>query len=310
MKNVNTLHLKNLLHLGEDRYLTTLLTSAFTNYSLKFIIEARCETTVPVTWNVLVSQRRRWINSTIHNLFELVSLPSKMCGVFIFSMRFIVLLDLVSTVVLPASMIYLYYLIYLFATGQEKIQTLFIVILSIVYGIQTLIFVIKREYEYFGWLIIYIIAMPIWNIILPLYSFWKFDDFSWGKTRKIEKNGIELEDITSEEPTVDYYDCETYRSPIEEMSNNLDIITLSQRLEELVNEKYNDSSVPNPCIIKITQTEINTDEFNQGMSNDNLLIEEDKDDLLIEEDKDDLTTNKNTERRNSNFIKILRFWEQ
>jgi hypothetical protein len=27
--------------------------------------------------------------------------------------------------------------------------------------------------------------MPIWTIIIPVYSFWKFDDFSWGKTREI-----------------------------------------------------------------------------------------------------------------------------
>jgi chitin synthase len=33
--------------------------------------------------------------------------------------------------------------------------------------------------------IVYIIALPIWNLILPLYSFWHFDDFSWGATRVV-----------------------------------------------------------------------------------------------------------------------------
>lgn len=27
--------------------------------------------------------------------------------------------------------------------------------------------------------------MPIWNLVLPLYSFWHFDDFSWGATRVV-----------------------------------------------------------------------------------------------------------------------------
>ena len=28
--------------------------------------------------------------------------------------------------------------------------------------------------------------MPIYTFFLPLYSFWNFDDFSWGSTRRIE----------------------------------------------------------------------------------------------------------------------------
>jgi hypothetical protein len=27
--------------------------------------------------------------------------------------------------------------------------------------------------------------LPIWNFVLPVYSFWHFDDFTWGETRKI-----------------------------------------------------------------------------------------------------------------------------
>lgn len=33
-------------------------------------------------------------------------------------------------------------------------------------------------------MLIYLLALPIWNGILPLYAYWKFDDFSWGDTRK------------------------------------------------------------------------------------------------------------------------------
>jgi chitin synthase len=45
---------------------------------------------------------------------------------------------------------------------------------------------------------IYLLSLPVWNFILPLYAFWKFDDFSWGDTRKTagektKKAGIEYE---------------------------------------------------------------------------------------------------------------------
>lgn len=33
-------------------------------------------------------------------------------------------------------------------------------------------------------MLIYLVSLPIWNFILPAYAFWKFDDFSWGDTRK------------------------------------------------------------------------------------------------------------------------------
>jgi chitin synthase len=39
---------------------------------------------------------------------------------------------------------------------------------------------------YVGWMIIYLISLPIWNFVLPMYAFWHFDDFSWGDTRKVE----------------------------------------------------------------------------------------------------------------------------
>lgn len=48
------------------------------------------------------------------------------------------------------------------------------------------------------WMAIYLLSLPIWNFVLPTYSFWKFDDFSWGETRKTDgektkKGGIEYE---------------------------------------------------------------------------------------------------------------------
>ena len=83
---VATLHQKNLLLLGEDRFLTTLLLRTFPNRKMVFCPRARCRTEVPHTFRMLLSQRRRWINSTVHNLMELV-LVRDLCGTFCFSMQ-------------------------------------------------------------------------------------------------------------------------------------------------------------------------------------------------------------------------------
>ena len=182
--NVDTLHQKNLLSLGEDRYLTTLMTKHFPFMSYKFVPDAQCKTAAPESWSVLVSQRRRWINSTIHNLVELMRLK-EMCGFCCFSMRFIVFIDLFGTIILPATCVYLGYLIYRVASHTGQFPMISIIMLAAVYGLQALVFILKRQWQHIGWMIIYIIAFPIYSFILPIYSFWNQDNFTWGNTRVV-----------------------------------------------------------------------------------------------------------------------------
>lgn len=103
--NVDTLHKKNLFSLGEDRFLTTLMMKHFPQFKTKFCPDAIAHTMAPENWKVLFSQRRRWINSTVHNLCELVLLP-ELFGFCCFSMRFFVFIDLLSTIILPATVVY------------------------------------------------------------------------------------------------------------------------------------------------------------------------------------------------------------
>jgi len=70
----------------------------FPTFKMKFTPDAIAHTVAPDRWSVLLSQRRRWINSTIHNLCELVTL-GELCGFCCFSMRFIVFFDLLGTLV-------------------------------------------------------------------------------------------------------------------------------------------------------------------------------------------------------------------
>lgn len=196
--DVDTLHKKNLLSLGEDRYLTTLMTKHFPSMSYKFISDAYASTAAPETWGVLISQRRRWINSTVHNLAELVWLKD-LCGFCCFSMRFVVFIDLFGTIILPATCGYLGYLIYRVATHTGQFPLISIIMIGVVYGLQALIFIIKRQWQHVGWMIIYILAFPIYSFVLPVFSFWHQDDFAWGNTRVVlgekgNKQIVALED--------------------------------------------------------------------------------------------------------------------
>src|ERR1700761_5858897 len=76
-----------------------------------------------------------------------------------------------------------------------------------VYGLQAVIFILKREFMLVGWMVVYIISSvvimtyphswlistfyryPVYSFFLPIYSFWRMDDFSWGNTRLVIGEG-------------------------------------------------------------------------------------------------------------------------
>ncbi|KAG1254622.1 hypothetical protein G6F68_010760 [Rhizopus microsporus] len=153
-----------------------------------FTPQAICKTIVPDEFKVLLSQRRRWINSTIHNLFELV-LVRNLCGTFCFSMQFVVMMDLVGTLTLPVAIVLTVVLIASMASSKiTSVSTAIPLILLIIvlFSPAFLILITTRKWVYLMWMIVYLFALPVWNFILPVYAFWHFDDFSWGETRKVE----------------------------------------------------------------------------------------------------------------------------
>lgn len=181
---VSTLHQKNLLLLGEDRYLTTLMLRTYPKRQMVFVPQAQCKTVVPDTFSVLLSQRRRWINSTIHNLLELV-LVTDLCGIAFLSMQFVVLLELIGTVVLPAAILFMIGMI-TYAIVTQTLAILPLILIIVIIGLPAVLIVLtSRKWIYVLWMLMYLFSLPIWNFILPLYSFWHFDDFSWGETRKV-----------------------------------------------------------------------------------------------------------------------------
>jgi chitin synthase len=100
------------------------------------------------------------------------------------------MVDLVGTITMPATLGYVVYLLYDIISRKVNglpvnLSWVSITILCAIYGFQAVIFILKRQWQHVGWMIIYLLAMPIFGFLLPLYSFWHFDDFSWGNTRVV-----------------------------------------------------------------------------------------------------------------------------
>jgi len=183
--DIDSLHEQNLFHLGEDRMLTTLLLHFFSGMFLSYVPEAQCFTIVPHSMRILLSQRRRWINSTYHNLLELTKVQT-MCGVCCCSMKTVVYLDLIACMILPASTVYAVYLIFLVAAGKTQFSLLLLVLYGLIIGVQIIVFVLRSRYDFLFWFIYFtLVGVPVFYFVLPLYAFWHMDDFSWGETRKV-----------------------------------------------------------------------------------------------------------------------------
>ncbi|KAH9045953.1 glycosyltransferase family 2 protein [Lactarius hengduanensis] len=169
-------------------------------------------TVAPDDWKVLLSQRRRWIqlHSTQPRRVD-ISLTGSVASAC-FSMRFIVMIDLLSTIIQPVSVAYIVYLVVLTAGEHKAIPTLSLVLIAAVYGLQALVFVLRRKWDMVGWMIFYIFAIPAFSFLLPLYSFWKMDDFSWGSDT-IMGPPTKLKNEGYPESRTSVYGRETYYEP-------------------------------------------------------------------------------------------------
>jgi len=111
-----------------------------------------------------------------------------LCGTFCFSMQFVVLTDLIGTVVLPAAISLTVVLIVkaILSPPKDFADAIPLLMLALVLGLPGfLILITTRKLVYVFWMAVYLLALPIWNFLLPLYALTKMDDFSWGDTRKV-----------------------------------------------------------------------------------------------------------------------------
>lgn len=130
------------------------------------------------------------------------------CNIF---SRFVVFIDLVGTLALPAALSFTCYLVVIAIIPSQPTPTMSLILLALILGLPALLIVVtSRKISYIGWMVspliprlrsvlllttasptcslqlVYLLSLPIWNFVLPAYAYWHFDDFSWGETRRVE----------------------------------------------------------------------------------------------------------------------------
>lgn len=73
------------------------------------------------------------------------------------------------------------------STFMSDPQWIPLFLLAAILGLPALLILFTARHPvYVLWFIIYLLALPVWNFVLPVYAYWHMDDFSWGETRKVE----------------------------------------------------------------------------------------------------------------------------
>ncbi|KAK7461537.1 hypothetical protein VKT23_008711 [Stygiomarasmius scandens] len=91
-------------------------------------------------------------------------------------MRFAVMIDLMSTVTLTAA--YIVHLICSVAGEHNAIPTISLIMLTAIYCLQALLFIMR--WVMIGWMIFYILAIPIFSFLLPLLLVLENEQFLMG----------------------------------------------------------------------------------------------------------------------------------
>jgi len=195
---------RNLLDLGEDRYLSILIIQHLCarwsmcgpRGAVCYIPEAICKTNVPDTWNAFIRQRRRWVNSTyicclisFPRFWLKAPLPVKL--ILLFEL-FMVYLPVVSLLYIWCIIIHLtQYSFHFSPLGLEVIvpATITIPLLGVSVGL-LIVAILVNGRENVLWYGLYFALVEVnFMALFPFYSFWRLDDFSWGTrgTRVLHK---------------------------------------------------------------------------------------------------------------------------
>jgi cellulose synthase/poly-beta-1,6-N-acetylglucosamine synthase-like glycosyltransferase len=157
----NNLHLRNLLNIGEDRYLSTLLLVK-NKGDIKYLESAKCETICPNTFYSLIKQRKRWTNSMIHCLIHLIKNSKNKITTII------AIIELIIVIMMP-----MIYIIGIFYALQDITFSIVINLFPI------FIMILLRDYYLIPQYFLFLIFQFVFMVFIPLYSFLNQHNTSW-----------------------------------------------------------------------------------------------------------------------------------
>jgi cellulose synthase/poly-beta-1,6-N-acetylglucosamine synthase-like glycosyltransferase len=168
----NTMHMQNVLLLGEDRYLSTLLLQSHPHHRLGFEPDAVGYVTLPTHFLSLVGHQVRNIRAGFHTRLEQHRVTWQL-GVTYWILSTSEILDMIF------SMPIIVYLYGIFGRSLKNMGQAYVIIACSFTGLvvlHMLFFLLRRQFRYILWFVLYcLISVPLFAVLFPLLAAWQSD---------------------------------------------------------------------------------------------------------------------------------------
>ncbi|CAO3595833.1 unnamed protein product [Absidia cylindrospora] len=168
----DTLHMKNVLLLGEDQYFSTVLVRSHPHHHLGFEPDAVGYATIPTNYWALQSLQSRNIRAAFHNQVEMTR-AAKHIGFSTWFLSFTKMIDMILSMPI---IVYLYGVF--IRCFMQKGLAYYIIAYSFggLFLLHIVYFLIRRQFKYVIWFILYcLLSVPLFAIWFPLVAVWCSD---------------------------------------------------------------------------------------------------------------------------------------
>ncbi|ROT38087.1 hypothetical protein SODALDRAFT_181299 [Sodiomyces alkalinus F11] len=183
-----TLHIMG--NYSEDSIHASIIFSLFPKRQTAQALRAKAYTVVPQSWNVFLSQRKRWALGAISNEFVMIFRPG-----IIPVERLQSVITVITWAITPFIMSALVQLVIILVRRGEDLRNdiAFLTLISILAFRYLYSFCIGfwlprsllEKAQYFIGYFFHLVTSPFINMVILAYSLFNSDDFKWGKTREV-----------------------------------------------------------------------------------------------------------------------------
>lgn len=168
----DTLHMKNVLLLGEDQYFSTVLLRSHPHHHLGFEPDAVGYATIPTNYWALQALQSRNIRASFHNQVEMTR-AARHIGFAAWFLSVTKILDMIFSVPI---IVYLYGVFVRCFMRRGSAYDIIAYSFCALFVLHIVYFVIRRQFKYVLWFILYcFLSVPLFAIWFPLVALWCSD---------------------------------------------------------------------------------------------------------------------------------------
>lgn len=168
----DTLHMENMLLLGEEQYFGLVLLRSHPSHRFGFEPEAVAYATIPTHFLGLQGLQIRNLRAALHTQIEFQH-ASKHLGVMYWFMSLTKLLDMIFSMPI---IVYLYNVFIRYFVGHDLAYAIIVGSFAGLIVLYIFYFIVRRQFKYILWFILYcIFGVPLFHIYFPLLAIWCSD---------------------------------------------------------------------------------------------------------------------------------------